>query len=595
MTLRLSLVIDGDPSGAKKALEDTATGVEKLKTSASGAAQPVKEIGAGLTEAADAAPRATEGIGKFSDAAGTGAGKVGSFKSALVGIGAGFAAGVAVGAIAAGLSAAAGAAGEFATSILTNTPMIERDLKSHEELIRRIKGAYNEAEGAASSYGLNSTSVLRFEQQQNIGRLQRDLEAALGDAQAGALHPAADPHGGTRTRDTAANRLIAQFRDDLRDGKADVIAFRNELAALAEVLAEDDPSRATVEALLEQTKVAANLQAELERAQDLLRGLKGDAEAAATALGGSAEKYEALGAAAAGANPELARTNEILDAIASASSRVRLAEFGSAVTVTPGLQFASGGYTGDGARSAVAGTVHRGEFVINAEATRRNRDLLEAINSGLPGFASGGFSGSSSGAGGGYQSTGLIRDLSIVRGELSSFAKELMRTGSLLGALGGAVERTSERFLDLALGALDKLVFGGGGNGFPGGPSGLIGNLFGSLMGGGFPAAPVASAGLYHRGGTVGRAAPSRMAPIAAFIGAPRFHQGGVFGPGERPAIVMEGEEIGWPDQLARKYGGGGTVNHFHIQTPDPRAFAQSRATIERAAGRIAGRSGRHM
>lgn len=46
------------------------------------------------------------------------------------------------------------------------------------------------------------------------------------------------------------------------------------------------------------------------------------------------------------------------------------------------LGFASGGYTGNAPRNQVAGVVHGQEMVINAEATSRNRALLESINSG---------------------------------------------------------------------------------------------------------------------------------------------------------------------------------------------------------------------
>lgn len=44
--------------------------------------------------------------------------------------------------------------------------------------------------------------------------------------------------------------------------------------------------------------------------------------------------------------------------------------------------FASGGYTGDDPRNKVTGVVHGQEFVVNSEATRKNRDVLEAINAG---------------------------------------------------------------------------------------------------------------------------------------------------------------------------------------------------------------------
>lgn len=55
------------------------------------------------------------------------------------------------------------------------------------------------------------------------------------------------------------------------------------------------------------------------------------------------------------------------------------------------LGFADGGYTGGGGVGDVAGVVHGKEFVVNAQATARNRGLLEAINSGVPGYQSGGF------------------------------------------------------------------------------------------------------------------------------------------------------------------------------------------------------------
>lgn len=47
-----------------------------------------------------------------------------------------------------------------------------------------------------------------------------------------------------------------------------------------------------------------------------------------------------------------------------------------------GGAFASGGYVGDDPRNRIAGVVHGQEFVVNADATRKNRDVLEAINDG---------------------------------------------------------------------------------------------------------------------------------------------------------------------------------------------------------------------
>jgi len=54
--------------------------------------------------------------------------------------------------------------------------------------------------------------------------------------------------------------------------------------------------------------------------------------------------------------------------------------------------FDSGGYTGDGGKYEIAGAVHRGEYVINAEATRKvGLSFLERINRQGHGYAHGGY------------------------------------------------------------------------------------------------------------------------------------------------------------------------------------------------------------
>jgi len=52
--------------------------------------------------------------------------------------------------------------------------------------------------------------------------------------------------------------------------------------------------------------------------------------------------------------------------------------------------FEEGGYTGTGGRKAIAGVVHGQEFVVNADATARNRAALEAMNAGRDMPAAGG-------------------------------------------------------------------------------------------------------------------------------------------------------------------------------------------------------------
>jgi hypothetical protein len=64
-------------------------------------------------------------------------------------------------------------------------------------------------------------------------------------------------------------------------------------------------------------------------------------------------------------------------AMAGIASTIGLAK---AMSMIPG--FEQGGYTGNVGTSEVAGVVHGREFVMNASATARNRDTLEAMNRG---------------------------------------------------------------------------------------------------------------------------------------------------------------------------------------------------------------------
>jgi hypothetical protein len=65
-----------------------------------------------------------------------------------------------------------------------------------------------------------------------------------------------------------------------------------------------------------------------------------------------------------------------------------LAQVGGAA----GGGFRDGGYTGNMGEGDVAGVVHGREFVMNAEATRRHRGLLEMLNEGKsPGYRTGGY------------------------------------------------------------------------------------------------------------------------------------------------------------------------------------------------------------
>ncbi len=99
-------------------------------------------------------------------------------------------------------------------------------------------------------------------------------------------------------------------------------------------------------------------------------------------------------------------------------------------------------------------------------------------------------------------------------------------------------------------------------------------------------------AGSFHSGGRVGSTPVSgRVVPAALFDGAPRFAGGGMIGqvprlaPGEVPAILHRGEVVRTPAQEAALRCRGGDSGDMqivvNIQTPDPRAFNESRGQIQ--------------
>jgi len=79
--------------------------------------------------------------------------------------------------------------------------------------------------------------------------------------------------------------------------------------------------------------------------------------------------------------------------------------------------FAEGGYTGDGGKYTPAGVVHRGEFVINKENTRKYRGILEQMNDGKFPLALAGVPVQSN--------DGLITEMGAMRSELAMIRKRL--------------------------------------------------------------------------------------------------------------------------------------------------------------------------
>ncbi len=126
--------------------------------------------------------------------------------------------------------------------------------------------------------------------------------------------------------------------------------------------------------------------------------------------------------------------------------------------------------------------------------------------------------------------------------------------------------------------------------------TGPLFNAIGGSMGGGGGGGFLDSifSMIFHEGGVVGSGiAKGRSVPAHVFIGAPRYHSGGIAGlkPGEIPAILERGETILPKNQ---KMGGGSTVI-MNISTPDANSFRSSQAQIAADAARGIDRARRNL
>jgi tape measure domain-containing protein len=98
----------------------------------------------------------------------------------------------------------------------------------------------------------------------------------------------------------------------------------------------------------------------------------------------------------------------------------------------------------------------------------------------------------------------------------------------------------------------------------------------------------------HHTGGVAGSAMPSRRVNMNMFAGANRWHTGTggmTLGGDEIPIIAKRGEQVDWPANLARQYGGkgGGTfaMGDINVHGASDGSPTQNRDLAEQIAGQV--------
>lgn len=139
----------------------------------------------------------------------------------------------------------------------------------------------------------------------------------------------------------------------------------------------------------------------------------------------------------------------------------------------------------------------------------------------------------------------LQRSMDIQKGFASDFLHTMLQGKSATEALGNALNNLASKILDNSLDTLFAGLKGVGGT--------SSGGLFGGNI---LP-------GILHAGGVAGNDNyPTRSVSPLAFVGAPRYHSGGIAGfkPDEVPAILQRGEVV-LPRGASASGNGGVTVN----------------------------------
>ena len=592
MALRVALQIDGDASGATAAATQAKEAVAALPASAAAAAgQANAAVARSATAAAGSVKLSTQqlanmqfqlqdiavglasGQSPFLVMAQQGSQIVQAFAGgtgvavALRAVGAGIVTFVTnpLNLMVLGFGLAATAASALFSAVSSGAASTDDLLARHEELIGKIKNAWPQATEGVREYARESIAVLDTQLRADAERLRTQLAGVIRDAEAElksfqpadalsltfALKPEFEPF----------REAVAALAAEARSGTPGILGFRRAVAEIAATDPENAALQTLAGRLLAVTDDAAEVATALRAAEDAIRRTGGEAATQTEAVSAFGDALKALSGIALPDLSDRARAAQEFDqalrnasgteerqvafaAYEQALARIKMAEDDAASAAA-----ARGAASASASRATAAGARTATVYLDDLDAAQK---AVIAKWDAMRGAAGNAFS-------------------TILTG-----IRDGTRAGDLLLRLAGQI---GDAFIRAGAAAASSGLFGASGAA-PGG-------IFGPLLGGG-SASLFTTAGLYHSGGAVGPAPPSRRTvPAAVFAPAPRLHSG--LGPNEFPAILERGETV-----TPRGRSAGPAVN-IYVTTPSPRAFAESRALVARAAGRLVSRAGRHL
>lgn len=288
------------------------------------------------------------------------------------------------------------------------------DGEDFERMIAASKARTQALQDEEAAAGLTGGELARLEEKQRLLNEMTSAGISLNRENVAAVEAAADAYA-RQAEETAAvveqEENLSRYHDDIGSLEDYTAALENQVdvmqrfgvsasiaATAASLLAEAQAAGIPVTDELVASTVALAQGAEDARdAVDAMADAQSASEDAAKSFGRSVQ------ISLSGFINDLKEGKSLTESLANAFSNLadqalnialNLAFKGLGASLGVPLGFASGGYVsgpGTGTSDSVPAYLSDGEFVVNAAATRKYRDVLESINNGdLPAFAQGG-------------------------------------------------------------------------------------------------------------------------------------------------------------------------------------------------------------
>lgn len=197
-----------------------------------------------------------------------------------------------------GIIAFGGAAIQYGAKAIGAVSDLDDKLKAHAELIKSLKDAYGEAGKGVDTAVKEAAAVLKTllgfktdDIKKEFQSLSVSISKSLSDFKITGLGPAIEENS---RKFAAFNDVITTFKQTIKDGAPDVLAFRRGVQQIADTTA-DQKTRDLAKELLEMTAKAAGAQLAVEGTAKALRGFSAEALAAAEQGEAFAKALKSLG------------------------------------------------------------------------------------------------------------------------------------------------------------------------------------------------------------------------------------------------------------------------------------------------------------